>query len=109
MHQEIAAFRGADEAPDYRLPYLQILFGRPVAWSRASRSVGNVLPSGRVIGSSNGRRYCPSRVCTSRQTNPVVLRRQFLLQLGQPRADIITPGDLRARYLKQRRLAIILR
>jgi hypothetical protein len=30
-HQEIAAFRGADKAPDYRLPYLQILFGRPVA------------------------------------------------------------------------------
>jgi hypothetical protein len=30
MHQEIAAFRGADEAPDYRLPFLQILFGRLV-------------------------------------------------------------------------------
>jgi hypothetical protein len=28
MHQEIAAFRGADEAPDYRLPFLQILFGQ---------------------------------------------------------------------------------
>ena len=26
MHQEIAAFRGADEAPDYRLPFLQIPF-----------------------------------------------------------------------------------
>ena len=26
MHQEIAAFRGAEEASDYRLPFLQILF-----------------------------------------------------------------------------------
>jgi len=25
MHQEIAAFRGAEEAPDYRLAFLQIL------------------------------------------------------------------------------------
>jgi len=25
MHQEIAAFRGADKAPHYRLPFLQIL------------------------------------------------------------------------------------
>jgi hypothetical protein len=32
MHQEIAAFRGAEEASDYRLPFLQILpvFGRLV-------------------------------------------------------------------------------
>ena len=25
---KIAAFRGAEEAPDYRLPFLQILFGQ---------------------------------------------------------------------------------
>jgi hypothetical protein len=31
------------------------------------------------------------------------------LQLGQPCADITTPGNLRARYLRQRRLAIIFR
>src|SRR6266481_6698448 len=68
-------------------------FGRLVTWSPASLSVDNVLPSGRVIGSSKGRLYCPSRGCISRRTNPVVLRRRFLLQLGQPCADIPTPGN----------------
>jgi hypothetical protein len=33
------------------------------------------------------------RGCTSRRTNPVVLRRRFLLQLGRPCAEITTPGD----------------
>src|SRR5712691_2538920 len=111
MYQEIAAFRGTDEAPDYvcHSSRSYSVFGRLVTESPASLSVDNVLPSGRVIGSSKGRRYCPSRGCISRQTNPVVLRRRFLLQLGAPCADIVTPGNLRARYLRQRRLAIILR
>jgi len=54
MHQKIAAFRGADEATGYRPP----VFGRLVTSSPASLSVDNVLPSGRVIGPSKGRRHC---------------------------------------------------
>jgi len=105
MHQKIAAFRGADEATGYRPP----VFGRLVTSSPASLSVDNVLPSGRGDRALEGAAPLPSRLCISRPTNPVVLRRRFLLQLGQRRADIPTPGDLRARYLRQRRLAIILR
>src|SRR5450631_182443 len=47
--------------------------------------------------------------CRHSGQTPVVLRRQFLLNLGPAYSDIMTSGDYEARHLTQRRPAIILR
>ncbi len=61
-----------------------------------------------TLDQGTGQRYRQSRMCISRQTNPVVLRGLFI-KSWHNLCKQNNAGDLRARHLIQRRLAIMFR